>query len=156
MNTQIIDNPANEKINCLYEEDFFLWLETTALLLKESRFNEIDIANLVEEIECMGRSEKRSITSNLEVLLMHLLKYKYQPQKRTNSWRLTIYEHRDRVIQGLEESPSLKRYYQEKFLSCYQKARKKASIETGLKILTFPEDCPFELELILDSDYLPE
>ena len=156
MNTQIIDTPVNETINCLYEKDFFLWLETTALLLKEGKFNEIDIVNLVEEIETMGRSEKRSIISNLEVLLMHLLKYKYQHQKRTNSWRLTIYEHRKRILRRLEESPSLKRYYQEKFLSCYQEARKKASIETGLKIATFPEDCPFKLAVILDSDYLPE
>jgi hypothetical protein len=156
MDIQIIEKPVNKTLSCLYEEDFFLWLETTALLLKEGKFNELDIANLVEEIESMGRSEKRSITSNLDVLLMHLLKYKYQPQKLTNSWLLTIYEHRKRVIQALEESPSLKRYYQEKFLSCYQEARKKASLETGLKIATFPEDCPFELELILAEDYLPE
>ncbi len=156
MNTQTINKLANETVNDLYEKDFFLWLETTALLLKEGKFNEIDIANLVEEIETMGRSEKRSIVSNLEVLLMHLLKYKYQPEKRTNSWLLTIYEHRKRVLRRLEESPSLKRYYQEKFSSCYQTARKEASIETGLKIDAFPEDCPFKLELILDSDYLPE
>lgn len=156
MNIQVIEKPVSETSSCLYEEDFFLWLETTAQLLKERRLNELDIANLTEEIEGMARSEKRSLSSNLEVLLMHLLKYKYQPKKRTNSWRLTIYEHRERVIQGLEESPSLKNFYQEKFLSCYQKARKKASIETGLNINIFPENCPFELELILDNDYLPE
>lgn len=156
MNIQVIANPVEKAISYLYEEDFFLWLETTAQLLKEGKLNELDIANLLEEIEGMARSEKRSISSNLEVLLMHLLKYKYLPKKRTNSWRLTIYEHRDRIIQSLEESPSLKRFFQEKFLLCYQKARKKASIETGLEIDTFPENCPFELESILDSDYLPE
>jgi hypothetical protein len=156
MNIQVIENPVEKAISYLYEEDFFLWLETTAQLLKEGKLNELDIANLLEEIEGMARSEKRSISSNLEVLLMHLLKYKYQPEKRTNSWCLTIYEHRDRIIQHLEESPSLKNFFQEKFLVCYQKARKKASIKTGLKIDTFPENCPFELESILDSDYLPE
>lgn len=156
MNIQIIENPVEKAISYLYEEDFFLWLETTAQLLKEGKLNELDIANLLEEIEGMARSEKRSVSSNLEILLMHLLKYKYQPKKLNNSWRLTIYEHRERIIESLEESPSLKRFFQEKFLVCYQKARKKASIETGLEIGTFPENCPFELESILDSDYLPE
>jgi hypothetical protein len=155
MNIPVIEKSVNE-LSCLYEKDFFLWLKTTAQLLKEGKFNELDTANLVEEVEGMGRSEKRSVTSNLEVLLMHLLKYKYQPQKRSQSLLLTIYEHRDRIIQVLEESPSLKRYYQEKFLPCYQKARKMASIETGLNITIFPEDCPFELELILTEDYLPD
>lgn len=155
MNIQVMENLVEKAISSLYEEDFFLWLETTAKLLKEGKLNELDIANLLEEIEGMARNEKRSISSNLEVLLMHLLKYKYQPEKRTNSWRLTIYEHRDRIIQSLEESPSLKRFFQEKFLVCYQKARKKASIETGLEIGTFPENCSFELESILDTNYLP-
>jgi hypothetical protein len=156
MNILVIEKPVNETSSCLYEEDFFLWLETTAQLLKEGKLNELDIANLTEEIEGMARSEKRSVSSNLEILLMYLLKYKYQPKKRTNSWRLTIFEHRERVIQALEESPSLKTFYQEKFVFYYQKARKKASIETGLNINIFPEICPFELELILNSDYLPE
>jgi Domain of unknown function DUF29 len=155
MNIQVIENPVEKAISSLYEEDFFLWLETTAQLLKEGKLNELDIANLLEEIEGMARNEKRSISSNLEVLLMHLLKYEYQPEKRTNSWRLTIYEHRDRIIQSLEESPSLKKIFKEKFLLCYQKARKKASIETGLEIGTFPENCSFELESILDTNYLP-
>ncbi|MBL1209936.1 MAG: DUF29 domain-containing protein [Geminocystis sp. GBBB08] len=155
MDIQVIEKPTNETI-CLYEKDFFLWLETTGLLLKEGRLNELDIPNLLEEIQTLGRSERNSITSNLEVLLMHLLKYQYQPQKRTNSWRLTIYEHRDRIMESLKQSPSLRVYYQEKLLTCYQKARKKASIETGLNIATFPENLPFELDLILNIDYLPE
>jgi type I site-specific restriction-modification system R (restriction) subunit len=156
MNIQVIEKPVSETSSCLYEEDFFLWLETTVKLLKEGRLNELDIANLTEEIEAMGRSEKNSIESNLEVLLMHLLKYKYQPKKLSKSWLLTIYEHRKRIKKAFKNSPSLKRYYQEKFLSCYQESRKMASIETGLNINIFPENCPFELELILDSDYLPE
>lgn len=88
-------------------------------------------------------------------LLTDVLKYKYQPKKRSKSWLLTIYEHRKRINKALKNSPSLKRYYQEKFVCCYQEARKMASIETGLNITIFPEDCLFKLELILTEDYLP-
>jgi hypothetical protein len=75
----------------LYDQDFYLWIETTAKQLKEGNFAEVDLANLIEEIECMGRSEKRALKSNLVVVLMHLLKYKYQPSQRTNSWLSTIF-----------------------------------------------------------------
>lgn len=74
----------------LYERDYYLWLLHTAKLIKEGKFSEVDAANLIEEIEDMGRSEKRALKSNLIVLLLHLLKYKYQPQKITNSWKSSI------------------------------------------------------------------
>ena len=77
----------------LYHEDFYLWIKTTAKQLKDGNCAEIDLDNLIEEIESMGRSEKRALKSNLLVVLMHLLKYKYQPEKRTNSWLSTIFEH---------------------------------------------------------------
>ena len=94
----------------LYHEDFYLWIKTTAKQLKDGNFAEIDLDNLIEEIESMGRSEKRALKSNLLVVLMHLLKYKYQPEKRTNSWLSTIFEHRRRLKEDLTESPSLKKY----------------------------------------------
>ena len=77
-------------ITSLYEQDFYLWLQTTINLLKESKFSEIDLENLLEELESMGKSDKNTLKSNLRVLLMHLLKYKYQPEERTNSWLCTI------------------------------------------------------------------
>ncbi len=139
----------------LYDRDFYLWIQTTSKLLRDGKFHELDIDNLVEEIDSMGRSEKHALTSNLRVLLAHLLKYKYQPEKRTNSWRYTIYEHRDRLQIVLEDSPSLNRYLEEVFEKCYQKARKSASIETGLNRDRFPVTSPFSLEETLDTDYLP-
>jgi hypothetical protein len=87
---------------------------------------------------------------------MHLLKYKYQPDKRSNSWLSTIFEHRRRLKEELTESPSLKKYFSEVFSECYQDARKLASLETGLSVDTFPVDCPFTTDEILNQDYLPE
>ncbi|MCC5617881.1 DUF29 domain-containing protein [Nostoc sp. CHAB 5836] len=140
----------------LYEQDFYLWIETTAKFLKEGRFSEIDLGNLIEEIECMGRSEKHALASNLVVLLMHLLKYKYQPEKRSNSWKGTIREHRRRLRRTFKDSPSLKPYFQEIWTECYQDARKQASDETGLSLETFGVDSPFTADECLDEDFLPD
>ena len=140
----------------LYEQDYYLWLKQTAFLLRNGKLSELDIANLAEEIEDMGRSEKRAVESNLEIVLMHLLKYKYQPSKRSNSWRYTIFEHRKRLKKAFRDSPSLKRYFNETFSECYQEAKKMASIETGLSIDTFPSESPFSPEETLNPDYLPK
>ncbi len=140
----------------LYDKDYCLWLEETVQLLREGRLTELDINNLIEEIEDMGRSEKKAVKSNLKIVLCHLLKYKYQPEKRSRSWLSTIFEHRDRLEDDFAESPSLKRYFDQVFEPCYQKARKQASIETGFPLETFPINCPFTTEEVLDMDYLPE
>ena len=140
----------------LYEEDFYLWLERTAELLKNRQLENLDYDNLIEEIEAMGRSEKHSLESNLIVVLMHLLKYKYQPQKRSRSWLSSIFEHRRRLIKAFKTSPSLKRYYQEVFDECYKYAVKQASIETGLSLNIFPNTSPFTTEETLDFDFLPQ
>jgi hypothetical protein len=140
----------------LYERDFYLWLQTTVNQLRNRLFSEVDLHNLIEEIESMGKSERQALQSNLQILLMHLLKYKYQSEKRSNSWRFTILEHRDRLEIALEDSPSLKPYLLEVFEKCYSKARRKAATETGLDINTFPARSPFTLEETLNSDYLPK
>jgi hypothetical protein len=140
----------------LYEQDFYLWIEKAAGLLREGNLDELDLENLIEEIECMGRSEKRSISSNLEVILMHLLKYKYQPDKRSNSWRFTIIEHRRRILKELRESPSLKKYFLDIFADEYDGSRKLAAAETGLNTEHFPIHAPFTPDQVLDEDFLPE
>ena len=142
--------------NNLYEQDFYLWTQITAEQLKENKFNEIDITNLIEEIESMGRSEKRELKSRLIVLLMHLLKWHYQPEKRSESWRTTITEQRICIEGLLEDSPSLKPLLSEVFEDCYQKARLKASDETGIKLNFFPKESPFSLAESLASSYLNE
>ena len=95
----------------IYEQDFSLWLEQASQLLREGNLTALDIENLIEEIECMGRSEKQAIKSNLEIILMHLLKYKYQPEKRSNSWRYTLLKHHRRLDEAFKTSPQSKKIF---------------------------------------------
>jgi Domain of unknown function DUF29 len=155
MTAQLPQSQATSSSN-LYEQDFYLWIQTTAELLKQGRLTELDLENLIEEIETMGRSEKKALRSNLQVVLMHLLKYKYQAEKRSGSWRATIREHRKRLREALEESPSLKPYFGEVFGLCYDDARLLAADETELAVATFPQQSPFTPEQAFDPDFLPE
>jgi len=139
----------------LYNQDYYLWLTHTAQLIKEGKFSEIDVVNLGEEIEDMGRSEKRAVKSNLIIVLLHLLKYKYQPAKRTNSWKSSIREHRRRLRDDFKTSPSLKPYFGEVFDECYQDSREQAADETGLPLDAFPGISPFTPTETLNPDYLP-
>jgi hypothetical protein len=122
----------------LYERDYYRWLTATVELLRSGRLHELDIENLVEELDDLGRSERRALESNLRVLLMHLLKWEYQPEKRSGSWKATIREHRTRIKDLLTDSPSLRPYFHEVLPSAYQRARKLASDETGLPEQDFP------------------
>jgi Domain of unknown function DUF29 len=153
----VTESPKNSatKDDNLYERDYYLWLENTAQILKEGNLQTLDIPNLIEEIEDMGRSEKRSVKSNLVVVLMHLLKYKYQKEKRSNSWLFTIKEHRRRLREEFQTSPSLKKYSLEVLAECYQDARDLAATETGLSRDNFPVQSPFTPEETLNSEYLP-
>ena len=146
--------PLAKGIDNLYNEDYYLWLKKTAQLIREKRFTEVDADNLVEEIEDMGKSEKRALESNMVVLLLHLLKYKYQPAKRSNSWKASIREHRRRLRKAFQDSPSLKVYCEEVFAECYEDARQQASDETGLSLDTFPVKSPFTVSEVLDKKYL--
>ncbi|MEB3310667.1 MAG: DUF29 domain-containing protein [Snowella sp.] len=149
-------SPAPNTALNLYETDYNLWIAHTIQALKTSDLDAIDLANLIDELEDMGRSEKRAIYSNLKILLMHLLKYRYQSSKRSKSWRSTIREHRQRIQRAFKESPSLQGYFQEILTEAYQDARELAADETELSFCTFPENCPFSTEEILNSDYLPD
>ncbi|WP_107670378.1 DUF29 domain-containing protein [Cyanothece sp. BG0011] len=140
----------------LYDTDFNLWIEATVKQLKSGDFNEIDLDNLIEEIEAMGRSEKRELKSRLAILIMHLLKWKYQGIKRSNSWLNTIREQRLQLSLLLQDSPSLKPLLEQEFEQWYNYAKKEAAKETKLSLNTFPESCPFTIEMVLDSDFLPE
>ncbi|MFB2937262.1 DUF29 domain-containing protein [Aerosakkonemataceae cyanobacterium BLCC-F154] len=143
-------------IKSLYEQDLCLWLQANINLLKEGKFAEIDLENLLEELESMVKSEKNALKSNLRVLLMHLLKYKYQQEKRTNSWLYTILEHRKRIRDAFQISPSLYRFFEEIFNESYQDARELAAGETGLSIKIFPPESPFTVEEVLNPDFLPD
>ncbi len=142
-------------LSTLYEQDYYLWLEATAQLLREGQLCALDAATLLKEIEDMGRSEKRAVYSNLKILLVHLLKYRYQPEKRSNSWIASIVEHPQKLKKAFKDSPSLQPYFTEILNECYQDARELAAAETGLAIDEFPVEIAFNPEEILNSDYLP-
>jgi len=144
------------KLSQLYETDFNLWIEQTVYQLKKGDLGALDLEHLIEEISDMGRNNRREVFSRLKVLLMHLLKWKYQPEKRTNSWTNTIDEQREQLELILKDSPSLKPYLGDIFSECYQKAVRAAANETNLPKQTFPIDCPFTQEQVLDQDYFPE
>lgn len=145
---------ANQKN--LYETDYLRWIETTAEKLRKQDYSAIDWENLIEEIENMGRSERRSLESNLIVVFIHLLKWQYQPDFRSGSWKGSIIEHRRRIRKALKESPSLKPYLEEIFAECYIDAIEQTSAETGLLRGIFPQICPYTPAQVLDSDFLPQ
>lgn len=143
------------KLSGLYETDFNLWIEETINHLKQGNLGALDLDNLIEEISDMGRNNRREVFSRLKVLLMHLLKWKYQPEKRTYSWTNTIDEQREQLELIFKDSPSLKPYFGDIFSECYQKAVRAAVNETHLPQQIFPVECPFTQEQVLDMDYFP-
>jgi hypothetical protein len=148
--------PTTDEPQSLYERDFCLWLEQQAAVLREGRFEELDLANLIEEIEAMARKDKKAVKNNLIVLLTHLLKYQFQPEQRSSGWRGSILEHRRRLRDDLEESPSLRPHAAEVFKRAYADAREQASTETGLPLPRFPKSNPYTLEQTLDPGFLPD
>lgn len=139
-----------------YEQDFYGWTQEQAALLRAGRFNEIDVQNLIEEVETMGRSERRALESRLSVLLLHLLKWHYQPSRRGNSWRFTIAEQRLKFQKVLRQNPGLKPLLHEILVDAYEYAVLKATHETGLRSDVFPSSCPWSIDQLSDADYFPE
>lgn len=139
----------------LYETDFLAWTEQTAQLLRAGAFEQVDWEAVIEEIESLGRSDRRALRSRLTVLLHHLLKWQYQPGLRSGSWRNTIAEQRQQIEDLLEDSPSLKSYLLDVLAESYQRGRNAASNETELPIHLFPTECPYSVDQILDHEFLP-
>ncbi len=152
MGTQLQPNLHPNALTNLYEQDFYLWLKKTAELLHDGRFNELDLGNLIEEIECMGRSERKALKSRLITLLEHLLKLSYwEAEKEYNArgWRDTIVEQRTQILLLLEDSPRLKVLLMDSFFACYQIARENTAEISQLPLEVFPAEPPFTLEGIL-------
>lgn len=138
-----------------YDRDFYAWAIENAELLKQKKFEEIDVDNIAEEIESMGKSNKRALFSHLSVLIAHLLKWEFQPVRRSRSWMLTIENQRFELTDLLKESPSLKREIELQLEHAYSKALIIASEQTGIEKKDFPKACPFSLEQCLNDDFLP-
>ena len=136
----------------LYDSDLVAWCDRTADLLRQERWAEIDAETVAEELEALGRSERRALRSFLKVLLMHHLKWEYQPEKRTRSWEASIRNSRQEIRELFQDSPSLRRHFEESFEGCYQVARDDAAFETGLEIERFPFVCPEDLRAIVEQE----
>jgi hypothetical protein len=137
-----------------YTTDFYAWTQQQAKLLRNQESDRLDWQNIAEEIEDMGRSEKRQLESRFEILIMHLLKWQFQPNLRSRSWQLTIKEQRLRLEKLIAENPSLKSSLDDIQEKIYPLAVISAEKETGLS--SFPETCPYELKELFSAGFLPE
>ena len=138
-----------------YEDDFYAWTYEQAELLRLGRFREADLTNIVEELETLGRAERKALRSSYRLVLAHLLKWQFQPEGRGNSWRLSIANARDEIIDLLDDNPSLRSQIDGVVPKAYVYAHRKAAIETGLAEEAFPAQCPWSFELATDSDFWP-
>jgi hypothetical protein len=139
-----------------YEEDFYAWTIEQSRLLRSGELSTIDAANIAEEIESIGRSDRRELKSRLVVLVMHLLKWRHQPSAGSRSWSATIDEQRLHIEGVLTESPSLRPMAAAILPEAYSIARARAIAETGLSDDAFSEACPFTAADVLSPAFLPE
>jgi len=138
-----------------YDQDLYTWSLEQAQLLRERKFDQADWEHIIEEIEDMSKSEKRALQSFLETLLMHLLKWQYQPAYQGNSWKFTIIEQRKRINTHLKENPGLKSKLTTIIESAYEYAVSGAVRETGLMSEVFPTSCPWTFETFMDETFWP-
>jgi hypothetical protein len=139
-----------------YASDYFAWVQEQVAALRAGRIDHLDLKNLAEEVGDLGISVKREIASRLKVLLIHLLKWQFQPAGRSSSWKATIVDQRSELLDELAESPSLRRYPAEILERKYATARFKVAAETRLPETAFPQACPFAIADILDPNFFPE
>ncbi|MEQ8384508.1 MAG: DUF29 domain-containing protein [Coleofasciculus sp. A1-SPW-01] len=139
-----------------YDLDFYAWIRKNVKLLRRGCLSEIDVEHIAEELESMGKCDLRQLRSRLQVLVMHLLKWQYQPDKQSKTWLVTIDHQRDEIETLLLDSPSLRSELEQGLARVYPKAVRDACRETGLPETTFPLSCPFEIEEILAQEFLPD
>ncbi|MFT0797727.1 DUF29 domain-containing protein [Synechococcus sp. R5-12] len=140
----------------LYDCDFYAWTQEQAALLRSGQWDQLDIPNLVEEIEALGRQERRELVNRLGILVGHLLKWQFQPQQRSKSRIATIIEQRQEIQELIADNPSLKSYLVEAMNKAYQKSVLLVAKETPLSLDDLPAQCPYTLDQVMDPDFYPE
>ena len=140
----------------LYEQDYYGWANEQAALLRAGNLGAADIGNIAEEIESMGKGEKRELVNRLAVLLLHLLKWQFQPGNRGKRWQITIRAQRTQIARHLAENPSLKSELAQAMREAYADATLEAERETDLPETTFPADCPYSFQIAMQNDFWPE
>ncbi|SKB14803.1 conserved hypothetical protein [Planktothrix sp. PCC 11201] len=144
-----------QKSSSLYEQDFYGWTQQQAKLLREGALDHLDMINLAEEIQSLGKQQKQELKNRLGILLGHLLKWQFQPNKRSKSWFVTLREQRREIGYLLTENPSLKPYLPEALHKGYQSGIDLAVRETSLNDQDFPTECPYTLDKVLDTSFFP-
>jgi len=139
-----------------YDQDFYEWSQEQAALIRAGQWTAVDIEHVAEEIESLGTRDRRELINRLALLLAHLLKWHYQPERRCTGWRLTINEQRRQLTLLLEDSPSLKARFGEFLPRAYRNGTRAALEATGFLRSPFPADCPYRAEDILDEGFWPE
>lgn len=139
----------------LYDTDFYRWTKQQAAALAAGKAKGIDWSNVAEEIEDLGKRERNGLDSFLDVIVLHLLKLAYQPERETSSWHGSIIEHRRRAHRRLRQSPSLRREVADMITDSYASVRRQTAAETRLPVEAFPAECPWTAEQVLDDDFLP-
>ena len=147
--------PSSSNASNLYTTDFYAWTQAQVQGLRSRRWDQVDLDNLVEEIESLGRQERRELVNRLAILLGHLLKWQFQPERQGNSWLATLREQHLQIKLLFQENPSLKPYLEEALATAYGLGIAVATRETNLPFATFPERCPYALAQVLDEGYLP-
>jgi len=140
----------------LYDADFYAWTQEQAKLLRDRQWDQVDLENIIEEIESLGRQERSELRNRLTVLLGHLLKWQFQPNMRSRSWRMTIREQRRQIREHIEENPSLQPYIPEAMNKAYEGGKMLAASETSLETEAFPEGCPYSFEEAIDDSFFPD
>jgi hypothetical protein len=140
----------------LYDRDFYAWANSQATLLRSGNLAQADIEHIAEEIESMGRTEKRELVNRLTVLLMHLLKWEFQPLRRSASWQITIRGQRRAILDHMKDNPSLKSQIPEAIGRAYLNAIDDAVLETSLPENTFPAVCPWSFEQMMNEGFWSE
>ena len=142
--------------NTLYEQDFHAWANEQARLLRAGRLTDADIEHIAEEIESMGRSEKRELVNRLEVLLIHLLKWRFQPDRRGASREVSITDNREKLEEHLMDNPSLRPRTDAAVETAFPRARRHAALETDLPLAAFPATCPWTFGQFMEPDFWPD
>jgi Domain of unknown function DUF29 len=136
-----------------YAADYAAWLEHQVGLLKSDRWNEVDKDNLIDEVESLGRSDFKGFVSAFEIVIAHMLKWDHQPERRSNSWIGSIAEHRDRIRQELEDSPSYAARIDEALRRAYRPARARASGESDVPLKRLPAELPYGYDDIMNREH---
>jgi hypothetical protein len=136
-----------------YDEDFAAWLQAQAELLRAGRFGELDVLNLAEEVESVGRSEFRALESALELILLHMMKWDYQSERQGKSWRTTINDQRRAVTKLLRDNPSFKSRLEDAVAGAYEGIPDKIDMITGVPAHRLPPTCPYSWEQIMQRPH---